>query len=193
MRRHLFALSATLLLIVPSATSAAWIALYPADGNGYQEACNFLESPDPGLREVAIVLTSAAAGDMFVGAQFSVHSTNINWTPLAVIRPDGLVVGGPDFAQVSFGGCLDPPFVIATIQFLGTGNSPCGTVWIEPPSSFNILLKCDYITEVEALVSPMTVNGVYDVPPGGFDPDCWCPTVGSEPSSWGKVKALYRN
>jgi len=183
---------AALLLLAPVAAGAyGSLHLLPVVDGSYQDECNFVEPAGSGGREVAVVLVGAF--DTFAGVDlFRVDTTGINWVPLSVTSSHTLI-GGFSGMQVAFGSCLSPPIVVATLTYFSPGASPCGTLSITPMTGDGqLLVKCD-LSYAPGQHAPLTINGVYDMPPGGFDPSCWCPTVGTETSTWGRVKALYRD
>ena len=189
MRRHLFVILIAIVSFFPAVTHAAYIGLYPASDGGYLQECTLVEQGS-GLRYVAVVLW---LGGTYLGAEsLSISSDEINWSPLTVTS-SWQVIGSVNNFSVGFGSCQSGPLVIATAQYFDPGATPCGTLEIGPPAGFgpDVLVTCEETYET-ALFVPLTVNGVYDVPPGGIDPDCWCPSVSTEASTWGRVKALYR-
>jgi hypothetical protein len=139
----------------------------------------------------AVVLT--AGTDTFLGVDlFRVDAIGINWVPLGVSSAYTLVgsIGG---MHVTFGSCLAPPVVIATLTYFSPGGSGCGHLVITPVfGPLELLVKCG-LTYTQAPLADLTINGVYDMPPGGLDPACYCPSVATETSTWGRVKSLFRD
>jgi hypothetical protein len=191
MRKTLFVLLAALVLAVPVLGNAfAWIDLFPIVNGSYQSTCNFNEPASAGLRQVAVVLNSS--GDSFTGVRFAVSESGINWLRFGISTPYQSVGSFSDFS-IGFGTCLTPPAVIATLEYVAPNHSPCGTIRVVAPPQFaspfgnNCLLD-----EINLDSRHMTVNGVFDAAPGSEDPSCFCPPLPTQPSTWGRVKALYR-
>lgn len=192
--RTLLAAAALATLFPVTAIAGGTLSLFPVSGGTYQSECNFVEPAGAGAREVAVVLLSGSDGG-YVGVDtFGIGHEGINWVALGITSPHALL-GSFDGLQVSFGACLAPPIVVATLTYYSPGASPCGEISITPMGSTgswgNILVACDLsYTGVQA--GALTVNGVFDMPPGAPDPYCFCPAVSTEPSTWGRVKSLYR-
>lgn len=102
----------------------------------------------------------------------------------------GATVAGVDSQRgwaVAYGGCQSSPFLIATIWYQGLGNSPpCSTIRVVPDRTETTPItgaSCDH-----RLTFPdgweIFVNG------GSGDTTCVCQSP-VEPSTWGKLKALY--
>jgi hypothetical protein len=193
MKRALLTVMAALGLAVPAVSHAlAWIDLFPVVDGSYQSTCNFNEPASPGLREVAAVM-NYPGGDA-VGVRFGIAESGINWQRIGIATPY-VSVGSFDDLSIGFGLCLTQyPAVIATLQYFASETSPCGTISVVAPSGFVSAFFNDCVFQ-ELIINPryLTVNGVYDVPPGGEDPSCFCPPAATQPTTWGRVKALYRN
>ena len=192
MRKTLLVLPVALVLAVPTLVNAsAWVDLFPIVDGNYQSTCNFNEPPAAGLREVAVVLNSPS--ELFTGVRFAVSETDINWQRLIIVTPYTSVGNFVDFS-VGFGTCLTPPAVIATLQYLATSQSPCGTIRIVAPQGFASPFYNDCLfNELPLQSRHMTVNGVYGIPEGSDYPECFCPPSATQPSTWGQIKSLYRN
>jgi hypothetical protein len=191
MRKTLLVLPVALVLAVPTFVNAAWIDLFPVVDGNYQSTCNFNEPGTAGLRQVAVVLNSPP--DYFTGVRFAVSETDINWQRLSIVTPYTSVGSFDDFS-VGFGTCLTLPAVIATLQYVATSQSPCGSIRVVAPPQFVAPFGNDCLFEEISLVSHhMTVNGVYGIPEGSDYPECFCPPSATQPSTWGQIKSLYRN
>jgi len=190
--RLLVLLAAVVALSVPTPfpVHAADLHLHPIVNGSYVSECNLVEPAGAGLRQVAVVLEFS--GENLLGVRFAIAQSSINWQLLFLTSPFTMI-GNYQDVSISFGTCIPTPVVVATIQYYSPGNSPCGTVRTSAAAlQANIYAaRCDY-SEINVNGAQLTVNGVYDVPIGGYDPDCFCPALPTSPSSWGKVKALYR-
>ena len=190
MRARLFVVLALLISFAPAVAQSAYLGLFPATDDGYLPECNLVEQGS-GTRDVAVVLW---LGGTYLGAMsLAISSDDVNWIPLSVTSSWQLIGGASNFS-VGFGSCQSGPIIIATVHYFDPGATTCGTLELGPAAGFgwDILVTCEETYEVPLFV-PLTVNGIYDVPPGGLDPDCYCPSVSTEASTWGRVKALYGN
>lgn len=178
------------LLLLPSIVGAAGIRPVPGTESGYTDHCLFTEGPSQEICDVAIL------ADQFLdltGVRFRVYTTDITWAPVQVLS-DYTTVGNWNDLSVGFGSCVSAPVVAATIRYLCPGDSPCGRVYVGSAPGFGAPFGIDCsFEEIQFFSNHMTVNGIYDMLPGMPDPDCMCPIVATTPSTWGKVKALYRN
>ena len=192
MRKTLLVLPIALVLAVPTLVNAsAWVDLFPIVDGNYQSTCNFNEPPAAGLREVAVVLNSPS--ELFTGVRFAVSETDINWQRVGVTTPH-TSVGNFDDLSIAFDTCLTPPAVIATLQYVASSRSPCGTIRIVAPQGFVSPFYNDCLfNELPLQSHHMTVNGVYGIPEGSDYPECFCPPSATQPSTWGQIKSLYRN
>lgn len=192
MRTRLFVFVTVALLLRPALSNAGFMGIFPTSGSSYTSSCNLVETGS-GLRSVAVVITGAALINSYLGvSHLRIDSSSVpSWIPLSVTSPFTLVGSASEFS-ISFGSCLSVPLMIATANYLDIGGTPCGTLYLGVTFSvYEGLVRCDG-TEEPTGFGRLTINGVNDVPPGAPDPDCYCPTVATEPATWSKVKALYR-
>jgi hypothetical protein len=128
-----------------------------------------------------------------VALQFRVE-TGAGFTGFFVshqVPPGFLDIGTPpDDYVVSYPGCLSGRFLISTLTYFGLGTSePCSHIWIRPAPTSPIpgeivVADCNFQYVVGTTSGPAVVND---------DGSCWPWCIGPvEPSTWGKVKALYR-
>jgi hypothetical protein len=112
------------------------------------------------------VIFSTVASPGFTGVWVSETSQflNIGTTPTGI--------------NVGYGACLSGPVIIATAEYQMFGTSSCSQLSIAPFPDFPnpVCLECFY-------EYPCVNNGRLLV-------NCAVPV---EPTTWGKVKALYRN
>ncbi|MCI0453041.1 MAG: hypothetical protein L0Z51_11770 [Candidatus Latescibacteria bacterium] len=95
--------------------------------------------------------------------------------------------------QVAYGGCVLGDHVLFRLDYLASVDdvtAPCSQVRIRPAPTSGIpgelaVLDCNLNFE-SANTAPFAING----PTDPFE--CECPPLGTEPSTWGKVKSLYR-
>ena len=102
-----------------------------------------------------------------------------------------LFIGTPEDLSIAYQGCLSGSFLIATLTYQGYGTSTaCSHVWVRPaptspiPGEIAVLDECSFHLAVGATWGPLVVNYLNQCP-------AWC-IVATEPTSWGKIKALYR-
>lgn len=180
------------LALVPAASSAGTIGLYPSTPNGFQDVCNFVEQ-GAGFRYVAVVIRPPILNSTYSGvSNLRIDTTQLQgWVGLEILSPYS-VAGGPGLFSVSFGSCVSAPLVIAIASFFDLGATPCGRLSLLPGiGTPEPLITCDGTPEF-TLTYGLVVNGVYNTPPGGIDPDCYCGTVATTPATWARVKSLYR-
>lgn len=179
---------AVVAVLSSSAAAAGYVNLYPATAGGWEPICNLVKQ-DAGFVEVAVVVSPAPV-DPLIGIEGIYLVSEVPWVPLSVTSQH-LLVGDWNLMSVAFGACTSEPVKAATITFVTIANAPCGRMWMASSNPAFMMLRCDQVS-VDGSNYAMYVNGVYDVPPGGLDPDCFCLTVGAEETTWGRVKALYR-
>jgi len=103
---------------------------------------------------------------------------------------NGLVSVG-DFRNgigLLYGVCRDGPMLLGTISYQGNGTSePCSYVDIVGwRASLPLTGDCNFAEYPAPSLGNLYVNPQ----PGACEP--WCDVVTTEPTTWGKVKALYR-
>ena len=182
-----FLLMAFILLVSTSAFAQPYghVWLVPATDGGYESSCLFIDDDTVDLCRVAVVIVRS--GDYTALESFQVTGPIIGWTWLDDASDFVVAGNSQQGASVSFAGCLSAPVTVMVILYLCEGAAPCGQLFLQGSLT---LTHCDAST-VSVTGSTLTVNGVFDVPPGGFDPDCYCAVVPVEKSTWGAVKALY--
>jgi hypothetical protein len=184
-----------LLLLVAGTVSAqpyGMVWLVPATDTGYDPTCLFIDDDATDLCSVVVLV--AVGGSYVALDNFRVSISNVTWTYLADLSDYTVIGNSQSGASVSFGQCLPGPFIPAmTIRYLCQGRSPCGQLsLVAGPLGGSIqLVDCADVAS-HATGSQLTVNGIFDVPPGGFDPDCGCWAVPVEHDTWGAIKALYQ-
>jgi hypothetical protein len=84
--------------------------------------------------------------------------------------------------SVAYALCLPPPIVVITMayQLFGT-SSPCSELRVVPPDGFQFVISAD-------VDCSFAEAGITDLRSLRIN----CP-VATEPTTWGRVKALYRN
>jgi len=186
---------AFLLLLVPLSAGAqpygpVWIV--PANGSQFESTCLFADDGDTEICEVAVVVAQDGSWATLQG--FRVTST-VPWTWIGDVPIAGYVTLGnsQDGADISFGSCVGAATVALRIRYACPGTSPCGELrLVTAPAALDVELEtCDGMNRVSAGGGHLTVNGVFDVPFGGLDPDCYCVPVPVEKETWGRIKALY--
>lgn len=194
MQRIAIALLA-LLVLIPNATFAqpyGQLWLVPATDTGYETTCLFNDDDDTNLCKLAVVL--AVNGDYQAVVNFRLTGTVLSWTFLSA-ESDFTVVGSIDnSASVVFGGCLSAPLQLLTLTYFCPGTAGCANMYlIEGLDGTGITrVDCGDAEIGTTGGGPLTVNGVFGVPPGGFDPDCGCWTVSTKNETWGAIKSLYQ-
>jgi hypothetical protein len=184
---------AFLLLLAPLSVAAqpygpVWLA--PANGSGFVSTCLFSDDSDTELCEVAVVV--ALSGSWAALEGFRVVS-GIPWVWVGDLSAHTVLGNSQAGASIAFDPCLGPTTAVMTIRYLCAGTAPCGQLsiatapWAPSPE----LVSCDGGTRTPVGGGTLTVNGVFEIPPGGDDPDCFCLTVPVEAQTWGRIKALY--
>lgn len=164
--------------------------LLPATDSGYEISCIFTDDHDKNLCGVVVLV--AWNGTYSAIDNFRVVMTDVSWVHLSD-QSDYWVLGNSQTgASVAFEECLESPIQAMTIQYFCPGSSPCGRLNLVSGVLGDDLQLIDCNgTPGWAEGGHLTVNGIYDVPPGGQDPDCYCPTVAAEGKTWGAIKSLY--
>ena len=181
----------TLIIFLSSAAATAqaygFLRLVPATDSGYEISCLFIDDDDTDLCRVAVVVDGGdhVGLDAFQVTPPALHG--LTWTHL-FDQSSFLVLGNSqDGAAISFGACVGSPVQVMTIWYNCPGLSPCGDLYtIGDP----YLIACDN-TRTPAGYGRLSVNGVFGMPPGSYDPDCFCATVPVDNKTWGAIKALY--
>lgn len=106
------------------------------------------------------------------------------------VAPGFLYLGTPpDDYSVAYSSCMLGRFLISTVNYLGFGTSAaCSHIWLAAAPTSPIPGEMAVIACFEPLTVPLTHIAVVN-----FTGSCpaWC--IGAtEPTSWGKIKALYR-
>lgn len=190
MRTFAIGFCAVLISLATTTAHAGW-ELIPQ--SGVVTGCNVIDDDALAVCDVAIVLTGS--GSYSEVSDLAVVLDGTSWAPIA-FQTDYLSIGDWNNFAVAFVPCVTPPITVATVTYFCPGTSPCGQVVLQPSPTFlqYNLYDCDKNPVAGYAYAHMTVNGIYDVPTGGMDPDCYCPSpLGTEESTWGKVKSLYRN
>jgi hypothetical protein len=122
-------------------------------------------------------------------ALFSIDATGFLGSVVSVEYPPGIIgVGDPtNGIQVEWPcGPVFQKLVSITYQTFGL-SSACGTINVGPiPGQSSILVAdCNWDTFPTTSIGPITVN------PTAACNGNWC-VLATEPTSWGRVKALYR-
>ena len=184
--RMILILSIALSIFTPMVAHAQYLELRPYEGADSV----FTEPAGAGIREMVVVFNSVALG--MSGVRFGIGQSGTNWQVVSVTSPYA-TLGYYGDLSVSFGSCISGSHVVATVTFVAPGNSPCGTVYTQAPSGYACATgwRCDYS---ETCVSdvPLWINGAALTYPGVEEYSCGCPPIATAPSTWGKVKSLYR-
>jgi len=179
-------------ILSPVAAHATFARIEPrAVDPASWDSCVFAEPASPGPRQIAVVLRFSS--ENLWGLRFAIKQSDINWQLLDISSPFIKVGGATDLA-IGFGSCIAAPVVAATITYFSFNHSPCGDIDLTAAPGFAdvVATTCNF-TDTAIQGGALTINGVYDTSPGAEDPSCFCPPVATQPSTWGKVKALYRN
>lgn len=182
-----------LLLCAPMAAVAqpyGSVWLVPAAGGGFEPTCLFADDNDTELCEVAVVIALNGSWSAFDGFRVT---TTLAWTWAGDVSPHAIVGDSQSGASLVFNACVGPQTAVMTVRYLCPGTSPCGQLSLVPAVGVPLseLVSCDGTSRTPAGWGALTVNGVFDVPPGGIDPDCYCLAVPTEEKTWGRIKALY--
>ena len=199
---HLWRLCCVLVLAICAfivSPSPAQVKI-EASAVGHSDAC-VLPYNNPGLKNVYIRLTFNSGA---TAARFRVEpGPGVTMTYASESSPYTSVGYALAGISICFGSCLTGEPLIATVTFMAYGtDTPCSEIRIVPhPDAQTVEVeKCNGST-VAAYAQGLGI----DPPPGAIP--CYCPTtrlfpgtplpfgctVPVEDTTWGRVKALYRN
>jgi hypothetical protein len=178
-------LGALLLCLVPftALAGAGYLAIH---GDEQGTSCD-IANPAPGalvtvyvFHEFGIPGESAAESRFRIevpsGWSFITFTATAGYTPVGDARSD-LSVGYP--------ACVSAPVKIGSVLYISTpGAPPCTQLRMEPPDRFPSILAFDC-----SFVEYSTVGQGVVINPQG---SCCCQCLATEPSTWGRVKGLYR-
>jgi len=183
MRRHF--VIAVFLLLPSSSLAIGSLGLFSDEAG---TSC-LLEDHSPGTLDVYVVHTTIPGGAVAVQFAVTVASGFTGTFLSATPAPGFLYLGDPSDYAVAFGGCFIGTFLVATFQYQGYGTSEsCSSLSLSPaPTSpapgYVVSVACDCCVDILS-TTPIVINYQQNCP-------AWCIT-GTEESTWGKVKALYR-
>jgi hypothetical protein len=86
---------------------------------------------------------------------------------------------------VAYGACVNTPVKIGSVQYIGApGAPPCTPLRLLAPQGFPSIIvdDCSFV-ESSAAGMGLVINP---------QASCCCQCIATEPSTWGKVKELYR-
>ena len=161
------------------------IALYSGPGS---VDCAVYDTQPGALIQVHVfhILTSEAMGSQWA-VPMPACATGLTWIGdtnyfLAAVGHSQTGIG------IGYGVCQSGPILLMTINYWGQGLSEmCCPLSVEPdsrppnPPGAILMVDCN-IDLFEATGTPAMINP---------QPTCPCPTVRSEATTWGHVKALY--
>jgi len=129
---------------------------------------------------------------MGVAFDIDVQSEGLLFMDVAGVLPGWLIIGDPWSGMVAGGPCAEAPVVyVAQLTFLYLG-APATIVLTEHPEYGRTVWDCsDPYNPGEDEWCIIGHAGVWQEPPSG-ESGCY-PSTPVEPSSWGRLKALYRN
>lgn len=142
-----------------------------------------LSDATPGVVTVYVALRSTEADQISFRVAASPGFTGV-W--LSDATPYYMVGSSPTKLSVGFAACLGGTNLVATITYQLFGTSTCSDLAIAAPAgdSWPFYDSCGFTYYPLFNNGPLRINC-----PGSFD----CNPVAVEPSTWGSVKALYRN
>jgi len=187
MRIRYLVLALLILAMLPSGALAD-VYLFHATETGFEWDCNFAETGGVGTQyQVAVVYEGYAVE----GFTFSVGVADIPWFLLTWASPYALTQISANEFHVSLGLCQPlSATVVATLTFV-SGGSGCGDVYLGTANYPHVdATTCDQ-QPFTLPAHPLFVNAGYGF--DGYHSYCTCAVVGTESSTWGKVKALYRD
>ena len=144
-----------------------------------------LEDHAPGMVTLHVFLTGPDAATL-VGLRARVPAC---WSGATWVsdQTDYTFIGGSQGEwSVAFGQCLTPPVHVGEITIVTSGTAPsCCQMTIEQPVSFPLqIVDCGFAEVNAAVGQAVTINA---------NAGCQCNIpVAVEPSTWGRVKSLYR-
>lgn len=148
--------------------------------------CSLTEPVYPPVAVIYLFLTGPAAS---TGVRFSVPKPDC-WVGASYIGEETPYVSiGKSYSDwtIAFGQCLTPPVYLGNVSFIVSGQSlPCCEVKaVQPALGFPFVY-----TDCNFAENPLTAGQSVFV---NADASCPCmPPVATEPTTWGRVKSLYR-
>jgi hypothetical protein len=188
-----------LLLGIPEIAEAQYTV--EASAEEYQYNCQ-LGNTQPGIVQTIYIRQTFNVGS--TAARFKVTlEPGVEMTYLSETHPFPSTAGDTQTGiSVCFGECLLGNQILATINYMTTGAGPlCGKILIVPhPNAENVdVLQCDgspisaYIRDLH-VVGPGWAGGCPGVHRfGGVSEVFDCVRLAVQQTTWGAVKALYRN
>jgi len=139
---------------------------------------------DTGPRTASIYVMET--GYVSIGVRFRVASSpGFTGVWLSDSSPYSSVGSSQSDLSMHFGKCLSGTVLALTMTYQLFGTSACSQLEIAPPSGLLSPICFDCFEELPCLNNrPLHINC-----DGSFD----CNPVATEPTTWGSVKALYRN
>jgi hypothetical protein len=171
-----------LLLLLPAAAQpgVGWLGIYGDDqGNLYTIS-------DPGSNSLLTlyIIQRFNPQDECTGVRFRIQTpTGASWTYLTFASSFTTIGTANTDISIGYGGCLTSATVIGEVLYLSVVKSPaCGIVSIQPAELQTSVLASDCtFTEFTMRSYEAYVN-----------PDGSCYPGPTMPTTWGRVKALYR-
>lgn len=177
MKRFALTVLLVMVLAAPAMAGVGDMSIY-ADNQG--NSCNLVYAG--GAPGTAYMVQKFGPGDESTGVRLKVTVPvgvsmffNTSYVPVGDIAID---------LSIGYGVCINTTTVIGTFTlFSGSAPAPCSLMSVAIPDGFATALA----TDCGFVKFPLKVGS------GIFNPDgtCQC-DIATEPTSWGKVKALYR-
>jgi len=169
------------LLAAPAYAVTAQLELF-SDANG--TACSLSDAA--GLVTVYVVQTT---GEVTSGVRFSAPKPacwNATWAGDDYGPLGGESGNSQTVADVAYGECRTPPTLVVQMRFLSVGATPacCAYNTLDAVIYSDCIFPAFHDHPLETGPRSVTIN-----------PDASCPCqlpVATEPTTWGRVKSLYR-
>ena len=146
-------------------------------------SCNFF---DPGFAPVTgyVIHKFSPGGGTAYASRFSLKHP-ANWQPLSFTTPFAHVGVMQSDLAVNYGQCITTNTVIGTAMWFSVSPSAaCAQLNVQAPDGFpNVVIADCAFNEVLGAGLTAYIN---------FTTACCCDCIGTEQSTWGSVKALYR-
>ena len=146
----------------------------------------YISDSIPGLLNVYVVHVNTPAA---TASQFSVPTPACFLAPfLSSSSPFPVAIGNPATGiAIGYGGCFTGPIHVLTLQYFAQGlTGPCCFIDVFPDVTLSDIQVVDCASN---LLAATALNGVVN-----GDGSCECgipPTVPTQDTTWGQMKALY--
>ncbi|HET6349488.1 MAG TPA: hypothetical protein VFH88_10445 [Candidatus Krumholzibacteria bacterium] len=187
MRLRSITMAVLMCALMPLTARAQVLYLFPETESGYDVTCN-LVTTSVGMYQVAVVYS----GGYVSSFHFGVHGPSPSFAPIQYASP--YTITGSYFSDltVDVGSCQFVT-VVATLTYLSNGDPVCGRIYVGQAGQDE-----PTVTACQPSIATFPLGGAdmyinSHIVSDGYHGYCTCDPVATSPSTWGQVKALYRN